>query len=361
MLKVLSELEPFKNQLQEEIQATMMAELQKAKKEMEEKNKKFIESEIEKVKTELGKGNQTGIKKIDDETITELKDDINTHEENFEKVQENFLKLNNSIGQIENNQKILNEILTTLKSNIEEIQKKVDKVESMINTNSTITNKKEKKDDKTNPLLNSINIEESKKERYENLLTSSDYLDNKEITEVPVHGSGFITNHLTECVIDSSKNIKEKLTLDNFDSKPISFHPNNVKLTKGKSTGNKLEKNIFYNMASPTELNDAEMNNNLTHYLKKFIVPMQNYENVLEIEFEFLIMAQRIIITMMKRYTRMKRMISEEVTKISMNLISKICNNNIQLFILIIFKINIRHKIYKYSSTLYYAIIFICF
>ena len=42
MLKVLSELEPFKNQLQEEIQATMMAELQKAKKEMEEKNKKFI-------------------------------------------------------------------------------------------------------------------------------------------------------------------------------------------------------------------------------------------------------------------------------------------------------------------------------
>ena len=40
-------------------------------------------------------------------------------------------------------------------------------------------------------------------------------------------------------------------------------------------------------MASPTELNDAETNSNLTNYLKKFIVPMQNYENVLEIEFEF--------------------------------------------------------------------------
>lgn len=277
MLKVLSELEPFKNQLQEELQATMMTELQKAKKEMEEKNKKFIEAEIQKLKSELG------TKKIDDDTLTELRDDINTHEENFEKVQENFLKLNNSIGQMENNQKILNEILTTLKSNIEEMQKRVDKFESMIKNNSPNANTKEEK----NPLLNSINIEEAKKDRYENLLTSSDYVDNKEISEVPVHGSGFITNQLSECVIDSGKNIKEKFTLDNFNAKPTSVKSNNVQLTKGKSTGNKLEKNIFYNMASPTELNDAETNSNLANYLKKFIVPMQNYENVLEIEFEF--------------------------------------------------------------------------
>ena len=286
MLKVLSELEPFKNQLQEELQATMMTELQKAKKEMEEKNKKFIEAEIQKLKSELAKGNHTETNKIDDDTLTELRDDINTHQENFEKVQENFIKMNNSIGQMENNQKILNEILTTLKSNIEEIQKKVDKFESMIKNTSPTSATKEKKEEK-NPLLNSINIEEAKKDRYENLLTSSDYVDNKEISEVPVHGSGFIKNQLSECVIDCGKNIKEKFTLDNFNAKPVLVKTNNVQLTKGKSTGNKLEKNIFYNMASPTELNDPETNSNLNNYLKKFIVPMQNYENVLEIEFEF--------------------------------------------------------------------------
>ena len=53
---------------------------------------------------------------VQDNMINEIKNDLNTHEENFEKVQDNFIKINDEIYQMQNNQAIFNDMIKTLKN-----------------------------------------------------------------------------------------------------------------------------------------------------------------------------------------------------------------------------------------------------
>lgn len=322
MLKVLNELEPFKNQLQESLQASMMRELEKIKKDMEENNKKILSESIIQLKKEVqsinSQINDNNNQQISDnvpngklqDIINEVKEDMNTHEENFEKVQQNFLKMDSSIGQLENNQKILNEILVTLKNNFDQLltnynekMEKIDKWQKNINDllqkvqkdPHQINPSQNNSNDNKNPLLSSnFNIEEAKKENEEqeqgeNLLNSLDYLDNREVL---VHGSGFISNILKECVLKGEKKKDHKnsikLSINNNIEQIIERKgkSNSIQITEKESKDNKLEKNMIYNMTTATELNEIDYNANFQDYLKKFIIPMTNYENVLEIEYD---------------------------------------------------------------------------
>ena len=320
MLKVLNELEPFKNQLQESLQASMASELEKIKKDMEEKNKKILNESIKQLKKEvesnnnpINTNNQQTSDNVPNEKIqdilNEVKEDMNTHEENFEKVQQNFLKMNSSIGQLENNQKVLNEILVTLKNNFDQLlnnfHEKMEKIEKWQKNINDLLQKARKdphqvsppqnisKENK-NPLLSSnFNIEEAKKEieeqdQGENLLNSLDYLDNREVL---VHGSGFISNKLKECVLKGEKKeqestIKSSISDNNEQIIERKGKSNTLQISEKESKGNKLEKNMVYNMTTATELNEIDYNANFQEYLKKFIIPMTNYENVLEIEYD---------------------------------------------------------------------------
>ena len=255
---------------------------------------------------------------IQDNMINEIKNDLNTHEENFEKVQDNFIKINDEIYQMQNNQAIFNDMIKTLKESIDKLQKQFEtKINEIIKAQSVLTEQvmsfhnnlenqsvkknqgiKEKitmqnKDEKTNKEHCDVKENEDDINDYDFLIDQDQQEHQGNNLDIPNHSNGLISTLFKECTLENNDvNHIEKINLfTSTTSSQIqivnSQHNLISKVPKQPSINNKIENNLFYAYTSPTELNELENNAEFDQYLKKFIIPVKNIENVLDIDFEF--------------------------------------------------------------------------
>jgi hypothetical protein len=255
---------------------------------------------------------------IQDNMINEIKNDLNTHEENFEKVQDNFIKINDEIYQMQNNQAIFNDMIKTLKESTDKFQKQFEtKINEIIKAQSVLTEqvmsfhnnlenqsvKKNKginekitmqnKDEKTNKEDCDVKENEDDINEYDFLIDQDQQEHQGNNLDIPNHSNGLISTLFKECTLENNDVTHiEKINLfTSTTSSQIqivnSQHNLISKVPKQPSINNKIENNLFYAYTSPTELNELENNAEFDQYLKKFIIPVKNIENVLDIDFEF--------------------------------------------------------------------------
>jgi hypothetical protein len=255
---------------------------------------------------------------VQDNMINEIKNDLNTHEENFEKVQDNFIKINDEIYQMQNNQAIFNDMIKTLKESTDKLQQQFEnKINEIIKAQSVLTeqvmsfhnnlenqsvkknqgiNEKitmQNKDEKTNKEDCDVKENEDDINEYDFLIDQDQQEHQGNNLDIPNHSNGLISTLFKECTLENNDVTHiEKINLfTSTTSSQIqivnSQHNLISKVPKQPSINNKIENNLFYAYTSPTELNELENNAEFDQYLKKFIIPVKNIENVLDIDFEF--------------------------------------------------------------------------
>lgn len=255
---------------------------------------------------------------VQDNMINEIKNDLNTHEENFEKVQDNFIKINDEIYQMQNNQAIFNDMIKTLKESTDKLQQQFEnKINEIIKAQSVLTeqvmsfhnnlenqsvkknqgiNEKitmQNKDEKTNKEDCDVKENEDDMNEYDFLIDQDQQEHQGNNLDIPNHSNGLISTLFKECTLENNDVTHiEKINLfTSTTSSQIqivnSQHNLISKVPKQPSLNNKIENNLFYAYTSPTELNELENNAEFDQYLKKFIIPVKNIENVLDIDFEF--------------------------------------------------------------------------
>lgn len=255
---------------------------------------------------------------VQDNMINEIKNDLNTHEENFEKVQDNFIKINDEIYQMQNNQAIFNDMIKTLKESTDKLQQQFEnKINEIIKAQSVLTeqvmsfhnnlenqsvkknqgiNEKitmQNKDEKTNKEDCDVKENEDDMNEYDFLIDQDQQEHQGNNLDIPNHSNGLISTLFKECTLENNDVTHiEKINLfTSTTSSQIqivnSQHNLISKVPKQPSSNNKIENNLFYAYTSPTELNELENNAEFDQYLKKFIIPVKNIENVLDIDFEF--------------------------------------------------------------------------
>lgn len=255
---------------------------------------------------------------VQDNMINEIKNDLNTHEENFEKVQDNFIKINDEIYQMQNNQAIFNDMIKTLKESTDKFQKQFEtKINEIIKAQSVLTEQvmsfhnnlenqsvkrnkgidekitMQNKDEKTNKEDCDVKENEDDINEYDFLIDQDQQEHQGNNLDIPNHSNGLISTLFKECTLENNDVTHiEKINLfTSTTSSQIqivnSQHNLISKVPKQPSINNKIENNLFYTYTSPTELNELENNAEFDQYLKKFIIPVKNIENVLDIDFEF--------------------------------------------------------------------------
>lgn len=322
---VLAQLEPIKSEIYSNVSSTLIGEFAKFSKEFEDKQLKSIQSQPIEM--------PSSIPQLSSIEIKEIKDTLTNHEENFEKIQDNFTKMNNTISRIENNQNLINEVIKALKENIDKMKIGIDnKISSSTNglqtsmNESVIASISAVKTDLVGKIdemrkqmqaydimlknmhqsyIDSSNLESKiAKENKEQPITINSNDNNRMISNnneeeneyanemsINIHPNGLISNFLGDCVLEFEKEMKIKIAPSLSSRNDVNSAKKSIKnnitqgIKKGEESQLKREKNWIYLIHSPAELAGVD-NEEFKNYLKKFVTPLKNYENVLEIDFD---------------------------------------------------------------------------